>query len=237
MTFGKITKSQFDAMQFGVGVLVRFFDVEQPEIEDKDILCATTGGISLNIVAEYEDLSEEIYMMTPGTMEMLLMTGWQVDAEFTTVTESAGMFKFMLGAVDENNGIKPRYEVKQSDFGDIWWIGDRLDDGFVAIKFCNALSDEGISLTATKRGKGTVDVHITAHGTLEGDMDAVPVEMYSIAGHPRFYVHDHLSLIGYNLGNDVISLDEETGELTITENGEWHYYLNEETGIMEVSRD
>ena len=143
MEYNRITQAQLNEMQFDVGILLRSFDVQNPYINDSDILCATTGGISLNIVAEYEDLSEDVYMMTPGTMEMLVLTGWQVDAEFTTVTESAGAFKFILGAVDENNGIVPRYELKETDFGDIWWVGDRLDGGFVAIKFCNALSDEG----------------------------------------------------------------------------------------------
>jgi len=235
MEYNKITKAQFDEMQYGVGVLTRSFDVNNAYLSDKDILCATIGGISLNVVAEYEDLSEDVYMMTPGTMEMMLLTGWQVDAEFTTVTESAGMFKFVLGAVDENNGIKPRYEVKQSDFGDLWWVGDRLDGGFVAVKFCNALSDGGISLTAASREKGTVDVHITAHGTLEDDAITVPVEIYSGIEYMTFSVTENKYLTVNNLKDNTVTVNTSTGELVITSSGRWTYHVNESTGEMEVS--
>ena len=236
MAYSRITKEQFDEMQFGVGVLTRSFDVNNSALDDNDILCATTGGISLNIVAEYEDLSEDVYMMTPGTMEMMLLTGWQVDAEFTTVTESAGMFKFMLGAADVESGITPRLELHDSDFGDIWWIGDKVDDGFVAIRFINALSDDGISLTATSRENGTVSVHIKAHGSLEDDMDAIPVEIYSFSGYPRFSVAEQMYLMGYNLEPDVAILDESTGELTIEVNSDWIYSLDVNTGKMTISK-
>ena len=235
MEYNKITKAKLNEMQLDAGILVRSFDMDNPVINNSDILCATTGGISLNIVAEYDDLSEDVYMMTPGTLEMMIVTGWQVDAEFTTVTESAGMFKFILGAVDEDNGIKPRYELKESDFGDIWWIGDRLDGGFVAIKFCNALSDEGIELTAAKSEKGTIDVHITAHGTLENDTFAVPVEMYAIVGYPRFHIADYQFLLADNLDLDVVNLDESTGTMTIEQNSGWAYSLDVNTGTMTVT--
>ena len=235
MEYNRITQAQLNEMQFDVGILLRSFDVQNPYINDSDILCATTGGISLNIVAEYDDLSEDVYMMTPGTMEMLVLTGWQVDAEFTTVTESAGAFKFILGAVDENNGIVPRYELKETDFGDIWWVGDRLDGGFVAIKFCNALSDEGVSLTATSRDKGTIGVHITAHGTLEGDKDAVPVEIYSGIEYMTFSVTENKYLTVDNLKDNTVTVNTSTGELIITSSRRWTYHVNESTGMMEVS--
>ena len=238
MTYTKLTKSQLDEMQFDVGVLVRSFNLSDPAINAEDVLCATSGGISLSIVPEYTDISGSVYMMASGTKELLYLDGWTVEAEFTTITESADMLTFALGAVDTTNGIKPRDELKATDFGDVWWIGNRLDNGLVAVRFINALSDNGITLTAEHRQSGKIDVHIMAHGTLEDDANAVPVEIYSIEGeveHPEFSIINHMYLIVDNIYEDVVTLNESTGEMTVEQNSYWNYNLDEDTGMMEVS--
>lgn len=234
MTYSKITKEQFDEMQFNAGVWVRTFDIQSPAVVDSDIICATSGGISLSVVPSYVDLGDGVYMMPKGTAEMLIVTGWTVDASFTTLGFSGGMIQFVLGASDSGaDGINPRLDLQDSDFGDLWWIGDRVDGGLVAIHLLNALSDEGIDIQTERQASGKISVHLTAHASIEEDMEAVPVEIYSV-GTPKFWIQDHIYLYADGVGTDVFEVDTSTGNLNVTENGIWHYEVDEETGTMEV---
>lgn len=78
-----------------------------------------------------------------------------------------------------DNKVLPRRDLEQTDFGDIWWVGDRADGGLVAVKLLNALSTSGLSLQTTKSGKGQIAVELTGHVSIE-DQDTMPMEFYSI---------------------------------------------------------
>lgn len=234
MTYSRITNEQFDEMQFDAGVWVRSFNIQSPAVQDSDIICATSGGISLSVVPSIVDLGDGVYMMPKGTAEMLMVTGWTVDASFTTLGFGGGMIQFVLGASDSGaDGINPRLDLQDGDFEDLWWIGDRVDGGLVAIHLLNALSDEGIDIQTERQASGKISVHLTAHASIEEDMEAVPVEIYSV-GTPKFWIEDHIYLYADGIGNDVIEVDTSTGNLNVTENGIWHYVVDEETGTMEV---
>ena len=59
----------------------------------------------------------------------------------------------------------------------LWWVGDRADGGWVAVKLMNALSTGGISLQTTKSGKGQTSVTLTGHVSIDAQ-DVVPMEFY-----------------------------------------------------------
>ena len=236
MTYSKITQLQFNEMQFGAGVWVRDFDITAPAIQDTDIICATTGGIGLSVQPSIVDLGDSVYMMPKETAEMLIVTGWTVDAEFTALGFGSDVISFVLGAADTEDSITPRNELKSTDFHSLWWIGDRVDGGLVAARLLNALSDEGIEIQTERQRAGQITVHLTAHASLEDDKDAVPVEIYSIEGRPFFDIVQNQFLAHYNTEDDGFAVDEETGQLIITEQGGWHYTVNAETGRMEIER-
>lgn len=102
---------------------------------------------------------------------------------FTSLGTSPAGIKLSLGAADigtENTSmITPRRDLKQTDFSDIWWVGDRADGGCVAIQLKNALSTGGFSLQTTKNGKGQTSVELTGHVSLT-TQDEVPMVFYSI---------------------------------------------------------
>lgn len=239
MTYSKITKAQFNEMQFNAGVLVRSFDMDSPAITDEDIVCATTGGFSIAIEPSYEDTGSGVYMMPPETAEMLIVTGYSVEAEFTAISVKGNTIKWMLGAADGTSTITPRNEIHDEDFADLWWIGDRVDGGLVCVKLINALSDEGVELQTTPKGFGEISVHLSAHTSFEtDDIDTIPVEIYSVESRPLFDVVRHQFLVAYNADDyDNFVIDESTGMLTITEGGTWHYELDVSTGRMEVTSD
>lgn len=240
MEYTKVTKAQFDEMQFNAGVLVRSFSIQNPAIQDEDIVCATTGGFSLAVEPSYVDLGDGVYMMQPGTAEMMMLTGWSVEASFTCISMSASSIRMVLGSADNSadSGIAPRMELQDADYNNLYWIGDRVDGGMVVVELVNALSDEGISIQTKPKGMGEVSVHLTCHASIEEDMEAVPVEIYSVESRPFFDVVQHRLLIAYNVGDlDTFDIDENTGHLIINSDTEYQYEVNTQTGHMEVSRN
>ena len=77
----------------------------------------------------------------------------------------------------EGNKIAPRFDMKDGDTKDIWWVGDRADGGLVACCLKNALSTDGLSLKTTKKGKGQLSCTLTGHVSITAQ-DEVPMEFY-----------------------------------------------------------
>lgn len=178
--FTALPKDAFDGLQLDAGVLLNKFDPKSPKIEDGSIICATTGGINISCVPEFEDLAEDVDNAPNGLMEFKNLSSWACTVSTTSLGTSEELIQMALGAadIDEDGAIKPRRNVKLDDYKDIWWVGDKADGGFVACKIINALSTGGFSLQTTKNGKGTIGLELTGHVSLE-DQNRMPMEFYS----------------------------------------------------------
>jgi hypothetical protein len=89
------------------------------------------------------------------------------------------MIRLALGAADRSGKlVRPRRDVQVGDFRDLWWVGDRADGGFVAIKLLYALSTGGFSLQTTKNGKGQIALELTGHVSIKAQ-NVVPMQFYS----------------------------------------------------------
>ena len=180
--FTVIPQSTFEELQLDAGVLLKTFDPENPEVVDDAIICATTGGITANCVPTYSDMGEDVDNCPTNTMELKNLDSWACTLGFTSIGTSPESIRLALGAADVAGGvITPRRNLKQTDFADIWWVGDRADGGMVAVQLKNALSTSGFSLKTTKNGKGQVSVTLTGHVSLAAQ-DVVPMVFYSKAG-------------------------------------------------------
>jgi len=184
--FTKIPQSTFEDLQLDAGVLLKTFDptaVAAPA--DEDIICATTGGITVSCVPEFEDFFADVDNAPNNVKEGKKLTGWTCTLSTTSLGTSPDLIKMALGAADIDgtnaNKIVPRRDLKQADFGDLWWVGDKADGGMVAVKVMNALSTGGFVLTATKNGKGTIAIELTGHVSINAQ-DTVPMEFYSTSG-------------------------------------------------------
>lgn len=181
--FTVIPKDTFEGMQLDAGVLLKTFDptaVAAPQ--DTDIICATTGGINTTCVPTYSDLGEDVDNCPNNMKELKHLDFWDCKMSFTSLGTSKENIRMALGAADidsTNGSITPRRNLKQTDFSDLWWVGDRADGGCVAVQLKNALSTAGFSLQTTKSGKGQVSVELTGHVSIE-DQDTMPMVFYSI---------------------------------------------------------
>lgn len=181
--FTAIPQDAFEGMQLDAGVLLNKFNPTTPTApQDGDIICATTGGITVSCVPTFSDLAEDVDNAPVNVKEFKHLDSWACTMSFTSLGTSAENIRLALGCADLTTSTKeiaPRKDLKQTDFTDLWWVGDRADGGCVAVQLKNALSTGGFSLKTTKNGKGQVSVTLTGHVSL-ADQNTMPMSFYSI---------------------------------------------------------
>lgn len=180
--FTVIPQDTFNELQLDAGVLLKTFNPAQPAVpDDADIITATTGGINASCVPTYSDFGEDVDNCPNNTKELKHLDGWECTISTTALGTSPELIRYSLGAADvtaASGKITPRRDLAQTDFADLWWVGDRADGGMVAIKLINALSTGGFSLQTTKNGKGQISITLTGHVSINAQ-NVVPMEFYS----------------------------------------------------------
>ena len=180
--FTKIPQNAFNALQLDAGVLLNTFNPASPAVTDAAIICATTGGITVACTPTYSDFAEDVDNAPVNLKEFKHLDGWECKISTTSLGTSPELIRLALGAADitaATSKITPRRDLQQTDFADLWWVGDRADGGFVAVKLINGLATGGLSLTTTKNGKGQIALEITGHVSINAQ-DVMPMEFYSV---------------------------------------------------------
>lgn len=185
--FTRISADAMDSLQLDAGVLLTSFDPMNPYVEplDANILATTTGGINPTCEAEYEDFGEDVDNVPNNMMEFKKLIGWNCAFGFSTIKFNADNTAWSLGAADVttlSNGVKkivPRRNVNLADFKDLWWVGDKANGGAYAVKLKNALSTGGLNIQSNKNGKGTNQVTVTGHVSINAQNE-MPMEFYDI---------------------------------------------------------
>ena len=197
--FTVIANDAFDALQVDAGVLLTSFDPSNPyqTPQSEDILATTTGGVNPTCAPTYSDYGEDVDNVPNNMMEFKHLDGWEAAMAFSSIKFNAANTKWALGAADTellDNGvtkIKPRRDVSLSDFADLWWVGDKANGGAYAIKLLNALSTGGLNIQSTKNGKGTNQITVTGHVSIDAQ-DVMPMEIYDIPAETPVIIPDIL---------------------------------------------
>mgnify|MGYP001755222172 FL=1 len=180
--FTKISAEAFKSMQINAGVVLNKFDpTGTTEIQDADIICATSGGVTAECKPNITDLGDDVDNCQKNTAELMQIEDYDCTLAFTALNVTTDVIKLALGAADvSEKKVTPRMTLDPTastgDFKDIWWVGDTIDGGFVAVKLMNALSTGGLSLKTTDKGKGNIAVTLTGCPRLGSD--TVPMEWY-----------------------------------------------------------
>lgn len=180
--FTKISAKAFESMQINAGVVLNKFDPSgTTEIQDADIICATSGGVTAECKPNITDLGDDVDNCQKNTAELMQIEDYDCTLAFTALNVTTDVIKLALGAADvSDKKVTPRMTLNPTastgDFKDIWWVGDTIDGGFVAVKLMNALSTGGLSLKTTDKGKGNIAVTLTGCPRLGSD--TVPMEWY-----------------------------------------------------------
>ena len=185
--YTKVAADAFEALQLDAGVILTDFDPENPYVTppDASILATTTGGINPVCEPTYSDFGEDVDNVPNNMMEFKHLDGWNCSMGFSSIKFNAANTAWSLGASDTttlSNGVKkivPRRNVALSDFADIWWVGDKANGGAFAVRLKNALSTGGMNIQSSKNGKGTNQVTLTGHVSIDAQND-MPMEFYDI---------------------------------------------------------
>lgn len=180
--FTKISAEAFKSMQINAGVVLNKFDPSgTTEIQDTDIICATSGGVTAECKPNITDLGDDVDNCQKNTAELMQIEDYDCTLAFTALNATTDVIKLALGAADvAEKKVTPRMTLDPTestgDFKDIWWVGDTIDGGYVAVRLMNALSTGGLTLKTTDKGKGNISVTLTGCPRLGSD--TVPMEWY-----------------------------------------------------------
>lgn len=180
--FTRIPADTFQQIQTNAGILLYKFDPENPQVDDNDIVCPTTGGVTIRCVPTTSDQGEDVDNCPANLLELKQIDSWDCGLEFTSLGTTAKSIRLALGAADidseDPTHIVPRKNLKVSDAQDLWWVGDLADGGMLAACVRKALSTGGFTLKTGKNAKGQTTVNLTGHVTVE-TQDQVPMDFYS----------------------------------------------------------
>ena len=180
--FSKISQEAFKSMQINAGVVLNKFDVNgSNEVQDADIICATSGGVTAECKPNIIDFGDDVDNCQKNTAELMQIEDYDCTLAFTALNVTTDVIKLAIGAADvSDKKVTPRMTLDPTestgDFKDIWWVGDTIEGGYVAVRLMNALSTGGLTLKTTDKGKGNISVTLTGCPRLGSD--TVPMEWY-----------------------------------------------------------
>ena len=189
MKYTKMPTDAFQKLQLNAGILVDTFEPETGVIGN--LLGATSGGISFASNPTYSDFGEDVDNCPPNMKELKRLDGFDPTMSGTFLTCTPAVIKTLVGAADvdvsDTTKVVPRSELIDSDFDDLWWIGDYSDQnkgtnaGFLAIHLMNGLNQNGFSIQSGKNAKGQMAFEYHGHYSMD-DQETVPFEIYCKAG-------------------------------------------------------
>lgn len=186
--FTKIPETAFQEIQLNAGVLLSSFTPASAEVADENIVGATTGGISFTATPSFMDFGEDIDNCPKNMKELKKLDTWDIKMSGTFITVSPDSVASLVAAADvKTEKVTPRNDLKDTDFKDLWWVGDYSDKngetngGFCAIHMMNALSTGGLSIKSSDKAKGQFAFEFTAHYSMAAQT-TVPFEVYVKAG-------------------------------------------------------
>lgn len=193
--FTQIPADTFKKLQLGAGLLTSEFDPATGELTASNIIGATSGGVSFEATPSFRDFGEDIDNCPKNTKELKQLDSWEAKMSGSLVTMDTTIAVSVIGAAavasDDPTKVVPRNSVNDTDFKDIWWIGDYSDvnddgsstgkAGFIAIRLIDALSTGGFKIQSGDKAKGTFEFEYTGHYSIK-HIDTVPFELYIKAG-------------------------------------------------------
>ena len=233
MKFTKIPQNTFEELQINAGILVKDFDIDTGTFRDEDMLTATTGGITISVKPEFEDFASDVDNAAKNMLEMKRITSTEVTASTTALNINEDLLLYMLGAADKDvttGAIKPRKDLKTTDFKTIWWIGDLSNNGYIAVKISNALSTDGFSIKTSDKGKGNISLTLTGHTSLQAQ-DVIPAEFYLGAG------DDEILTIRLNKASIQVAEGGTQTLVATTDEGATVVWASTDTNVATVADD
>lgn len=179
--FEQIPADAFKSLPFGAGMLMSEFDTTNPltsAAKRDKVICATTGGFTVDVQYDDEDLGADIDNCPEGTMELMQRRNTRMSLGFTCLNITPAALAMAFGATDLNGKkISLREDLKTADFVKRYFVIGLLGGGFAVIEMDNSIATGGASLKTTKNNKGQLSVTLTPKRSMS-DPHKVPFTFY-----------------------------------------------------------
>lgn len=189
--FTKIPADTFKQLQINAGIILKDFTPASGTFKAADQLGATTGGVTFTATTTFSDYGDDVDNCPKNMKELKRQESIEAKASGTFVTMSTAVAKSLIATADidaqDSTKIVPRLDLADSDFDDLWIVGDYSDKngeqkgGFIAIHMMNALSTGGFQMKTSDKAKGQFAFEYTAHFAM-AEQTKVPYEIYIKAG-------------------------------------------------------
>jgi hypothetical protein len=176
-----VTSTTRENLQLGAGVLVKSY-TENGTINPTDIIGATKGGGTFSAVPNVRSMDAD--GVPEDLMGFKTIDDWKVTLSTTMIEYKPDTIKMALGgnATVTTSGTSTTITaasgiVPDTDYSDVYWIGDTADGKQIVIKIKNALNSGGLTFTITNKGEGSYPLSLVGHYTVS-DTKTAPFEIY-----------------------------------------------------------
>lgn len=173
-----ITKEQAESTQYDYGVIVKNFDPSTwvSPVEGTAAF-VTSNDLTINHTLTYQNLGSDINGIHVNYKELEVVTGVETSTLSVTALgfNAADLAYAIGGATVSGNKVSTNLVIDDNSFMNIAWVGHKLNGGWVACVIPYALSTGGLNITATKGGKGTYSLTLSAFRSItnkaQGEME------------------------------------------------------------------
>ena len=187
MDFDILQESDFNAMVFDSGILVKDFDPDNYVMPSEgDVSVVTSGDISVNDGVNSVNLGDDVNNIFFQYLELQVVTGKSASTITVTALKfDAEALRKALGAADidqtDERKVTTRLYYKNTDFENLTFLMHKIDGGYVAVVMNKALSTGGLAITTTKGGKGRMSLTFTGYRSIN-DKTKGEIDYYVASG-------------------------------------------------------
>lgn len=190
LKYTKVAADTFQKLALNAGIICKNFVPATGVVSQ--ILGATSGGVNFATNPTYTDFGEDIDNVPANTKQLKQLQAFDPTMSGTLLTLDPATAKALVAAADvdgtDTTKVVPRSQLQDSDFVDIWWVGDYSEvntgasAGFIAIHIMAALNVTGLQLQSGKNAKTQFPFEFHGHYDIEDEDQEPPFEIYVKAG-------------------------------------------------------
>lgn len=187
MDFDILQESDFNAMTFDSGILVKDFDPDNWTMPSEgDVSVVTSGDINVNDGVTSVNLGDDVNNIFFQYLELQVVTGKAAATIGVTALKfDTEAIRKALGAADidqsDSRKVTTRLYYKETDFENLAFVMHRIDGGYVAVVMNKALSTGGLAITSSKGGKGRMALTFTGYRSIN-DKTTGEIDYYISTG-------------------------------------------------------
>ena len=172
-----VKSTTIENIEFEAGLILKHkFAAESEFNKDNDVLCATTGGIKVNISQNKQVISFDGVLDNTAGIERVI--GWTGSVQFSTKEVDAEMVKLALGYATNTSGKITLNQgvIPVSEYNDLYILGKLGDGSWRQICLSKAMNVNGLSETRNSKGETEIAFDLQANYGID-TQDTPPIEI------------------------------------------------------------